>query len=256
MGKPVVLIVVGVTFAGIAALMTLGYLKNQKGNVIEAKVDTASVVVAQETIPRGQFVKPEQVKVVEWPSATAPEAAFSSVDQVVGKLARTAIYRNDALTQEKVLDNRRPSVLSMLIPDGRRAISIKVNEVTGISGFVAPGSRVDVLLTVAGNQTEPARSRIVLQDVEVLAIAQSIENNDTKPTVVNTVTVNVTPEQAERLTLSSNEGNLQLVLRNDQDDQKVTSRGVNLEQVIGNDTGLAGSSVELIRGHDRTRFSF
>ncbi len=132
-----------------------------------------------------------------------------------------------------------------------------MNEVTGISGFVAPGSHVDVLLSVPAQQEEPPRTRIVLEDVEVLAIAQSIEQLDSRPTVVNTVTLNVSPREAEILTLASNEGSLHLALRNDSDQTKTYSAGVRLDQVIGENVGKgSGPSVELIRGLERVTFSF
>jgi len=237
--------------------MTLGFLKDQTSEPTQAAADTVPVVVAADTISRGQVVEAELVKVVPWPTASVPEGAFRSLDEAVGKLARTEIYADDLLTTAKFLDTKAPSILSMLIPTGRRAISIKVNEVTGISGFVAPGSHVDVLLTVVGNEEMPAKTRIVLQDTEVLAIAQSIEQRDSRPVVVNTVTLNVTPREAETVTLASNEGSLHLVLRNDRDDAKLTSYGTSITEVIGNAKRAGfGPAVELIRGVERVEMTF
>jgi pilus assembly protein CpaB len=259
MGKPVVIIGIGVLFAAIAGFMTLGFLKGQSGDTEVAARGTVPVVVAGDTISRGQLVEAELVKTIEWPIDSVPDGAFNSIEQVVGQLARSAIYVDDLLTQAKFLDTKAPSVLSMLIPKGRRAISIKVNEVTGISGFVAPGSRVDLLLTVAadGDLGMPSKTRIVLQDTEVLAIAQSIEQRDSRPIVVNTVTLNVSPREAETLTLASNEGSLHLVLRNDRDDATVASRGTTLEEIIGGKiTTGPGVGVELIRGMERLDVRF
>jgi len=208
-------------------------------------------------IRRGQAVEEKDVKVIDWPAENIPEGVYGTVPEVIGKLARTEIYQNDPLTAPKFLETKAPSVLSMLIPNGRRAMSIKVNEVTGISGFVAPGSRVDVLLSVSGSQQDQARTRIVLEDIEVLAIAQSIEQLDSKPAVVNTVTLNVAPHEAETLTLASNEGSLHLALRNDADEDKVFSTGTTIGQVIGvGATTGSGPSVELIRGLNRVNLTF
>ncbi len=172
-------------------------------------------------------------------------------------MARTPIFENDPITQHKVVDANSKSVLSMLIPDGRRAISIKVNEVTGIAGFIAPSSRVDVLVTVAEKDKDPARTRIVLQDVEVLAIAQAVEQRENKPVVVNTVTMNVLPSEAESLTLAANEGSLQLTMRNDRDQARVFTTGISMDSLVGTGTqGLGGSQVELIRGVNREVQSF
>lgn len=256
MGKPIIPIALGLVFAGIAAFMTLGYLKGQDEPENVAKT-TQSVVVATSEIGRGEVVTLEQVKLIEWPIETVPEGSFLNKEQAIGQLARNRIYPNDPLTQQKLLDSNSPSVLAMLIPAGRRAISVKVNEVTGISGFIAPGSHVDVLLSVSGGKDEePARTRTVLQDTEVLAIAQNIEQKDNKPVVVSTVTLNVTPRDAERLTLASHEGSLQMVMRNDRDTTKVYSAGIALDHLIGTAIPGDGTSVELIRGVQRVSVSF
>jgi pilus assembly protein CpaB len=257
MKRPVVIIGIGVMFAAVAGFMTLGFLKRQGSAPEQAALDTRPVVVALQTIKRGEPVADTNVRVVDWPVESLPEGSFSTVEEVVGKLARSEIYQNDPLTAQKFLETKAPSILSMLIPEGRRAMSIKVNEVTGISGFVAPGSHVDILLAVSASQEEPARTRIVLEDVEVLAIAQSIEQMDSKPVVVNTVTLNVGPREAETLTLASNEGSLHLALRNDGDEQKVFSGGTTIDQIIGVNVGRGdGPSVELIRGLERVTMTF
>ena len=258
MGKPVVIIGVGIVFAAVAGFMTLGFLKNQKSEPQIVQLDTISVVVAADTIGRGEVVETDVLKLVDWPAGSVPEGAFVSLENAVGKLARAEIFADDVLTQAKFLDTKAPSVLSMLIPTGRRAISIKVNEVTGISGFVAPGSHVDILLTVPAEDDMPARTRVILQDTEVLAIAQSIEQRESRPIVVNTVTLNVSPRESETLTLASNEGSLHLVLRNDRDDRRVRSYGTSLLEVIGGVVQHAGtgSAVELIRGVERNSVTF
>jgi pilus assembly protein CpaB len=256
MGKPIIPIALGLIFAGVAAFMTLGYLKGQDEPKKVAKT-TQSVVVATEEIARGEIVTVEDVKTIEWPIDSVPQDAFLNTEQAVGQLARFRIYPNDLLTQNKLLDTKSPSVLSLLIPQGRRAMTIKVNEVTGIAGFIAPGSHVDVLMSVSGRKDEePARTRTVLQDIEVLAIAQNIEQKDNKPVVVNTVTLNVTPRDAERLTLASHEGSLQLAMRNDRDVATVYSAGVSLDHIIGTAVPGDGRSVELIRGVQRVNVSF
>lgn len=256
MKRPIVIIGVGVVFAAVAGFMTLGFLKRQS-TPDQPVLATRPVVVALTNIKRGEPVQETNVKVVDWPADSAPEGSFATAPEVIGKLARTEIYQNDPLTEQKFLETKAPSILSTLIPEGRRAMSIKVNEVTGISGFVAPGSHVDVLLSVSGDQEEPARTRIVLEDCEVLAIAQSIEQLDSKPVVVNTVTLNVNPRDAETLTLASNEGSLHLALRNDSDEAKVFSVGTTIDEVIGVGAGGGdGPTVEVIRGLERANITF
>jgi pilus assembly protein CpaB len=257
MGKPLIPITLGVVFAAVAAFMTLGYLKQASTKPVVPQVETETVVVATSAIKRGDTVSAENVKVVEWPKNAVPDGAFTTLESSIGTVARTPIFENDPITNHKVVDANSKSVLSMLIPDGRRAISIKVNEVTGISGFIAPSSRVDVLVSVPEKDEDPARTRLVLQDIEVLAIAQAVEQRDNKPVVVNTVTLNVLPNEAESLTLAANEGSLQLTLRNDRDQARVFTAGVSLDQLVGKaGLGATGSSVELIRGTNRELQSF
>lgn len=257
MGKPLIPITLGIVFAAVAAFMTLGYLKQASNKPEAPKFETQTVVVATAPIMRGDTVSSTNVKTVDWPKNAVPQGSFASLEQAVGTVARAPIFENDPITTNKVVDANSKSVLSMLIPDGRRAISIKVNEVTGIAGFVAPSSRVDVLVTVPEKEDDPARTRIVLQDIEVLAIAQAVEQRENKPVVVNTVTLNVLPSEAEALTLAANEGSLQLTLRNDRDQARVYTAGMDLERLVGaGSSGTGGAQVELIRGVNREMQSF
>jgi pilus assembly protein CpaB len=257
MGKPLIPITLGIVFAAVAAFMTLGYLKQASTKPAAPQLETQTVVVATGPILRGETVSAEKVKVIAWPKTSAPSGAYSSLEQTVGMVARASIFENDPITESKVVDANSKSVLSMLIPDGRRAIAIKVNEVTGIAGFVAPSSRVDILVTVPEKDDDPARTRIVLQDIEVLAIAQAVEQRENKPVVVNTVTLNVLPAEAEALTLAANEGSLQLTMRNDRDQARVYTAGISLDHLVGTASpGNGGAQVELIRGVTREVQSF
>jgi pilus assembly protein CpaB len=257
MGKPLIPITLGVVFAAVAAFMTLGYLKQASTKPAAPVFETETVVIATGPIMRGELLSAEKVKVIGWPKSSVPPGSYSSLEQAVGMIARTSIFENDPITEHKVVDANSKSVLSMLIPDGRRAISIKVNEVTGIAGFVAPSSRVDVLVTVPEKDEESARTRIVLQDIEVLAIAQAVEQRENKPVVVSTVTLNVLPSEAEALTLAANEGSLQLTMRNDRDQARVFTAGISLDNLVGTSApGTGGAQVELIRGVNRELQSF
>ncbi len=258
MSKPLIPIALGLVFAAIAAFMTLGYLKGASTVVTEeVGLETRMVTVATAPIARGAILEADQLKLVEWPSSSIPEGVFFSAEDAIGKVARTSIYANDPVTRQKLLESDSRSALSVLIPRGRRAMSIKVNEVTGISGFVAPGSRVDVLLSLPGNEDEAARTRTVLQDLEVLAIAQSVEQRDNRPTVVNTVTLSVRPRDAEALTLAANEGSLHLSLRNDKDSANVYSVGTSIDQLIGTKSlSSNGPQIEVIRGAERDFATF
>jgi pilus assembly protein CpaB len=186
-------------------------------------------------------------------------------------VARTSLVRNEPVLADELANPAARGVQPLVIPPGMRAASVKVNEVSGISGFITPGSKVDII-TVMENQREERGGKeafTLLEDVEVLAIAQTMDHKDTKPTLVNTVTLLVNPVQAERLTLASTEGQLQLSLRNYQDRDPSSAPGITLAQLTNTAGGnvrkaevtpasattpvtvIPGVEVELIRGQDR-----
>lgn len=257
MNQPKVIIAAGILLATIAGFMTMSHLRGLSKQEIVDGPATRRIVVAAQALKRGQAVEIDAVKLVEWPEEAVPEGSFNSIEGVVGQLARSEIFANDVLTDAKFLDTAAPSALSGLIPDGRRAITIKVNEVTGIAGFVAPGSHVDVLLSLPKEDEIPPRTRTIVQDVEVLAIAQSIDNTSGQARVVPTVTLNVTPRQAETIALSAHEGSMHLVMRNDRDSRTEWSGGASMAQVMGTGTALgSGAVVELIRGVEKVAINF
>ncbi len=253
MGKPSILIGVGVFIALAAFFMTYSYLSGQSDGVVEQKVEYRQVAVAAVDVARGDLIDADHVKIVDWPAHAVPEGAVSDPEQILGKVARIALLANEPITENKLAKNRSSSLLSMLLPAGRRAMSVKVNEVTGISGFVGPGSHVDVLMSVRERDDEPAKSKIILQGIAVLAIDQTIEQVDNDPSVVNTVTLDVSPAQSEVLTLAANEGSLQLALRNDADASDVYTSGRTIDQIT---SAFGTGSVEVIRGKDIQTVNF
>jgi len=257
MNQPKVIIGAGILLAAIAGFMTMAHLRGLSKQEIVSGPATRRIVVAAQSLKRGEPVEADAVKLVEWPEEAVPDGSFNSIEGVVGQLARSEIFADDVLTGAKFLDTAAPSALSGLIPAGRRAISIKVNEVTGIAGFVAPGSHVDVLLTLPKDDEIPPRTRTIVQDVEVLAIAQSIDNVSGSARVVPTVTLNVTPRQAETIALSANEGSMHLVMRNDRDSRQAWTGGASMTQVMGTGTAItSGAVVELIRGVEKVAVNF
>ena len=139
---------------------------------MEQKIEYRQVAVAASDVPRGQLIDADRVKVVDWPAHAVPEGAISDPGRIFGKVARIALLANEPITENKLAKNRSSSLLSMLLPKGRRAMSVKVNEVTGISGFIGSGSHVDVLMSVRERDDESAKSKIILQGFVVLVIDQ------------------------------------------------------------------------------------
>lgn len=196
------------------------------------------VAVAKVAIPVGTKIIPEQVMVVQFPKESTPDGAFESVEKLAGRVAITNIAAREPVTEARLAPEGTAGGLSAVIPEGYRAMTVKVDDVVGISGFIMPGTLVDVVVVMdpaekAGMQ-DPI-SKIVLQNIKVLANGQNIDKpqDQREANSVKAVTLLVTPEQAEKLALASSEGKLQLVMRNsiDQGDEQTT--GINKRRLLG-----------------------
>ena len=177
------------------------------------------VVVARFEIPQGGKIMAEQLTLASIPNGCWPEGAFRKLDQVVGRVAITPIGVREPITNLKLAPDGTGGGLSAVIPPGYRAMTVKVDDVVGVSGFIMPGSFVDVVAIITPVETAKTKrpiSKIVLQNIKVLASGPRIDSpeNQRQPSQVNAVTLQVTPEQAEKLVLAANEGRLQFVLRN------------------------------------------
>ncbi|MCB2256241.1 Flp pilus assembly protein CpaB [Pseudomonas chlororaphis] len=179
-----------------------------------------NVVVATVEIAFGQMVEPQQVALVRMPKETVPEDAFDATDKVVGKIATFSMLRGDILRGARLAEHLGGSTLASLIEPSKRAISVRVDDVVGVGGFLLPGNRVDVLATRQTGNDGNAESRTILQDLRVLAVDQTASTDKTQPVVVRAVTLEMTPVQAEELVKGMTAGKLQLALRNPLDNQK------------------------------------
>jgi pilus assembly protein CpaB len=198
------------------------------------------VAVAKVAIPIGTKIISEQLMVVQFPKESTPDGTFESPDKLVGRVAVTNIAPREPVTEARLAPEGTSGGLSAVIPEGYRAMTVKVDDVVGISGFIMPGTLVDVVVVIdpeerAGMQ-DPI-SKIVLQNIKVLANGQNIDQpeNQRDANSVKAVTLLVTPEQAEKLALAASEGKLQLVMRNsiDQGDEQTT--GMDKRKLLGGD---------------------
>lgn len=204
--------------------------------------DLGNVVVAKQEIPLGAKITADQLTLASIPNGSVPEGVFRKIDQVVGRVAIQAIGVRETITGMKLAPEGTGGGLSAVIPEGYRAITVKVDDVVGISGFVMPGSYVDVVAVITptvreGVQSEGPISKIVLQRIKVLASGPKIDSpeNQREPTNVKAVTLMVTPEEAEKLVLAANEGKLQLVMRNYSDDDDADTKGSNKNTLLRGD---------------------
>ena len=204
----------------------------------QSQVKGVRVVVATADVNLGQRLVPEMLKVADWPADSLPAGALRDPLALSGRVLKSSVLRGEPLTEAKLAPAGTLGGLSALIAEGKRAITVRVNDVVGVAGFALPGNFVDILVsTQSGSngapQGEQAISKIVLERILVLAVAQEVSRDDTKPRVVNAVTLEVAPEQAEKLDLARSVGSLSLVLRNQIDPEPATTAGATKNSLLG-----------------------
>jgi len=207
--------------------------------VREVEVASAHTVVATAHLPVGTLVAKEQVKLVPWPAAHQVPGAIASIEQVVNRGLIQPVGENEPITESKLAPLGAGGGLSPTIPSGMRAISVRVNEVIGVAGFVIPGSRVDVLVTVddPSGERKGGVSRAVVSNVQVLTAGTRFDQEkaraDGKAIPTTVVTLVATPLDAERITLAANEGKIMLTLRNPLDVSPTDTQGIRMANLMG-----------------------
>lgn len=191
-----------------------------------ASAATQEVVVAAKDLDLGTALDASMLQVVGWPSASVPEGAVSDPKSLDVRVIRTTVLRGEPILEAKLAPVGTKGGLSAVIPEGKRAITVKVNEVIGVAGFALPGNYVDVMVNTRDDREDKPVSMIVLEHILVLAVAQEASRDATRPKVVNAVTLEVTPEQAEKLDLARSVGQLSLALRNQVDKAPTVTAGV------------------------------
>jgi pilus assembly protein CpaB len=197
---------------------------------------TQPVVVAVADLALGTELKKEDLTVVNFPAGHAPEGAFGKPSDVIGRGIIVSMVKNELVLNAKLASKEAGSGLPTVIPDGMRAVSVRVNEVIGVAGYVLPGTRVDVLATAnPSNQAQDVTTKVILSNVQVLTAGTRMEQDAEKgkPVQVTVVTLLVFPEQSERLALASTEGKIQLALRNPLDQGAPETPGVKRAGLLG-----------------------
>jgi pilus assembly protein CpaB len=231
-------LVVAVFFGLIAAYGIYNFLRQQRQAAEALRQETQNVIVAAKDIPAGtalndDIIKKGMFKVVQWPKTSVPAGAFSSPEQVIGKTNRVKILANEPILESRLAGEG--AGLTMRLEAGKRAMAVKVDEIIGVSGFIVPDDRVDVIVTITppGSQNQDDKiSKIVLQNKRVLSVAQSVEQKDGKPQVARSITMEVSPEESEKLSLASQEGQIVLALRGTGDDVDAKTTGSNKRDLL------------------------
>lgn len=222
---------------GLAAYLAYTVLSRPDPTAAEARAATLEVVdvaVAARDMDAGTIVERDDVRLVEWPAGSLPSGFSRSAAEVVGRGLLTSVKANEPLLSTKLALKEAGGGLPIRIPEGKRAMSVRVDDVVGVAGFVLPGTRVDVLVTLdqRAQQSEP-RTRVLLQNVIVAAAGQATERNDDgNPETVPVVTLLVAPDDAEKLTLAATRGQIQLALRNPLDLDSVSTPGARATRLI------------------------
>jgi pilus assembly protein CpaB len=233
--------------AGLAAAVYAASWVAQRGNMASTKA-----VVAAIDIELGSKINPQMVTQVDWPSGSVPTGAFTDPKELQDRVMKVSVQRGEAILERKLAPPGTTGGLSAVIAEGKRAMTVRVNDVVGVAGFALPGNYVDVMVNTQHERgsAQGGNNQIsitVLEHVLVLAVAQEASRDDTKPKVVSAVTLELSPPDAEKLDLARSVGSLSLVLRNQLDKQMASSSGVTRAQLLG----LPNAPAPLIRVMDQ-----
>ncbi|NHZ40340.1 Flp pilus assembly protein CpaB [Massilia aquatica] len=215
----------------VAAVYAAGWVARQGG------VTVNKVVVAAVDIEPGSKINAEMLSLLDWPAGATPPGAFKNAAELQDRIARVSILRGEPLLDGKLAPLGTKGGLSAVIAEGKRAMTVRVNDVVGVAGFALPGNYVDVMVNAqqekSGTEEGKQISKTVLERVLVLAVAQEAGRDDTKPKVVSAVTLELSLDDAEKLDLARSVGTLSLVLRNQIDQKTVATAGITKEALFG-----------------------
>jgi pilus assembly protein CpaB len=219
---------------GLAATVVAAGWIAQQGQLASSKI-----VVAAGDIQLGSRLNAQMLTTADWPSGSIPPGAITKIEALQDRVVKTSILRGEPILDAKLAPLGTKGGLSAVIPEGKRAMTVRVNDVIGVAGFALPGNYVDIVVNTQlesdGARGDKQISKIVLEHILVLAVAQEASRDETKPRVVNAVTLELTPEQAEKLDLARSVGTLSLVLRNQVDKDGVDTRGIMKRQLLAGD---------------------
>lgn len=229
--RGVLMLLVAMVAGLLAVLFASQWMQMQAGN------GRGKVVVAATDIPLGAVLSPDMLTLANWPSDARPDGAFDTLDALRNRVMTVSLQKGEPVLARRLAVEGSKGGLSSLVAPGKRAMTVRVNDVVGVAGFALPGTYVDVLVNTQADATAghsgQSVSKIVLERILVLAVAQDVDRDATKPQVANAVTLEVTPEQAELLDLARSVGTLSLVLRNQTERDAADTQGVTKEALLG-----------------------
>jgi len=229
--RALMMLLLALVLAGAAVLVAARWMGGQSG------ASNRKVVVALVDIHVGVKITPEMLRLIDWPASELPPGATSDEKVLVGRITRALVSVGEPVLDSHLAPVGATGGLSSIVSDGMRAMTVRVNDVVGVAGFALPGNFVDILVntddSARGGGGGQAISKIVLERILVLAVAQESSRDDNKPKVVNAVTLELSPDQVEKLDLARSVGQLSLVLRNQVDPAPVNTSGATKASLLG-----------------------
>lgn len=219
----------------VAAGATYGVYKLLQHNRESARIATVPVVVSLVDLPEGSTIDRNMVTANPWPVPTIPAGAFSTPDSVVGRVTRVAVFKGEPIVPGRLAPVGTGPGLEVKITPGKRAMALRINDVAGISGFIQPNSRVDVMVTLTNTKDGKAQqvAKLFMENMRVLSVGHEVQRDaQGKPINAATATIEVTPEEAERLAVATSQGSIQLVLRGYGDPDSIDTKGATSRDVL------------------------
>jgi pilus assembly protein CpaB len=234
--KAVIPIALSLVIAVVGSFFLYSWVQKRTApkEVVKVEADAVPVAVAAADLTWGTQIKPEMVKAVPYLKESLPTGYFAKVDDLKDRVLIAPMKINAPITEHHLapLDIKTGGV-SAVLKEGKRAVSVKGDKVIGLAGLIYPGNRVDVLVTIEDPQKKEDRTKLILENIPVLATGTQIQKNEKgEPSPVDVYTLEVTPEEAERLSLAGAEGKIQLALRSVLDSETVLTKGVNVPQML------------------------
>jgi pilus assembly protein CpaB len=202
--------------AGLAAMLANNWISQRLG-ATEQQDQSAQVVAAAADIPVGTKLDAAHLKVIPLPLEAITEGNFTNLDEAIGRVVIQPLYSGEILLKKRLTLHEGGSPLAVVIESGKRALTVRVNDVIGVAGFLLPSNRVDVVSTKRGSGNRNTVSKTIVENLKVLAVDQTVSSDKNDPVIVRAVTLEVTPKQAERIVKATEEGKVQLTLRNPMD---------------------------------------
>ena len=237
-GRTVAFMAIALVAGSTSAWMVVRYVGRHGAS--GQSIPMVRVVVAAADVPAAAKLTPELLKVVDWPAGAEPRGSFEQADALAGRVSGAALVAGEPIVEARLSPKGSAPGMASLIPPNMRAMTVPVNEVVGVGGFIHPGDLVDVITTMqepmgawSGSGQPEFRSKIVLQSIRVLAVGQRLATDSEKPEQVPVVTLLVSPEEAERLALASTQGKLQLTMRSPSDGEGAETSGVSPRELLG-----------------------